>query len=264
MHEAMRFFHYSRRTEMAYWGWIVRFLKFHRQSMSDPTPHPGLLVRGEDGRPWRHPRDMGAAEVAQFLSHLAQDQDVAAATQNQALNALVFLYRVVLRQPLGNLGEWARVQRPARLPTVLTSNEVGRLLTAVAPEYQLPVRLIYGSGLRLLDLARLRVKDLSLERRQILVRDGKGQKDRVTMVPEALVQALHEQLTRARLVYDKRKGAYSAALRASTPPFRMEEWDGEVRSFSVISRVSRAIFRLTQTAASSWLPPDPSRAWARW
>src|SRR5262249_38235860 len=153
---------------------------------------PGAFPdRGEPKGPWRHPREMGAAEVAQFLSHLAQDRNVAAATQNQALNALVFLYQVILRQPLGNLGEWARAQRPARLPAVLTTEEVRRVLASVATEYQLPIRLIYGSGLRLLDLARLRVKDLSLERRKILVRDGKGRKDRVTMVPEALLQELH-------------------------------------------------------------------------
>jgi integron integrase len=151
---------------------------------------------------------MGASELAAFLSHLAKDRDVAASTQNQALNALVFLYGVVLRQPLGDLGDWARVQRPARLPAVLAKDEVARVMAAVVPEYQLAVRLMYGSGLRLLDLARLRVKDLSLERRQILVRDGKGMKDRVTMVPETLLAGLRDQLARARLVYemDRRAG----------------------------------------------------------
>ena len=197
VHEAIRFFHYSRRTETAYWAWIVRFLKFHRRQPNASTPHPGP---GPKRSSWRHPQEMGAAEVAAFLSHLAQERDVAAATQNQALNALVFLYQVILRQPLGNLGEWARVERPARLPTVLSKEETARVLAVVVAEYQLPVRLMYGSGLRLLDLVRIRVKDLSLERRQILVRDGKGRKDRVTMVPEALVGALREQLARARVV----------------------------------------------------------------
>jgi integron integrase len=201
VHEAMRFFHYARRTEEAYWGWIRRFLQFHRR----PGPAAG---GGHRHGGWRHPRDMGATEVAEFLSHLAQERDVAAATQNQALNALVFLYGVVLRQPLGDLGEWARVQRPARLPAVLSQEELQRVLAAVAPEHQLAARLVYGSGLRLLELARLRVKDLDLERRQILVRDGKGFKDRVTMVPESLVGALREQVARARLVYeaDRRAG----------------------------------------------------------
>jgi integrase len=176
VHEAMRFFHYSRRTEEAYWGWITRFLKFHRTSPASNGPQ----VEAATSVGWRHPREMGAAEVAAFLSHLASERDVAASTQNQALNGLVFLYGVVLRQPLGELGEWARVQRPARLPAVLSKEEVARVIAAVVPEYQLAVRLMYGSGLRLLDLVRLRVKDLSLERRQILVRDGKGLKDRVT------------------------------------------------------------------------------------
>ena len=248
VHEVMRFFHYSRRTEEAYWGWIVRFLKFHRQPLTPAARrarskseavqrvparnHPHLTPAKDEssfargfahGPPsegaerekisdavervptggWRHPREMGVGEVAEFLSHLARDRDVAAATQNQALNALVFLYSVVLRQPLGDLGEWARVRRPARLPAVLTKEEVGRVLAAVAPEYQLPARLMYGSGLRLMDLARLRVKDLNLERRQIVIRDGKGFKDRVTMVPEKLVEALREQLGRARSVYEQ-------------------------------------------------------------
>src|SRR5262249_36548092 len=144
VHEAMRFYHYSRRTETAYWAWIVRFLKFHRQSAGGPTPHPTpLLGRAGEGGPWRHPREMGAAEVAQFLSYLAQDRVSPAATQNQALNALVFLYQAILQKPLGDLGEWARVQRPARLPAVLTTEEVGRVLATVATDYQLPVRLIY-------------------------------------------------------------------------------------------------------------------------
>jgi len=206
VHEAMRFFHYSRRTEEAYWGWIARFLRFHRISTAThPPDSPAGAVPGG----WRQPREMGAAEVTAFLSHLAKDRDVAASTQNQALNALVFLYGVVLRQPLGDLGDWARVQRPTRLPAVLAKDEVARVMAAVVPEYQLAVRLMYGSGLRLLDMARLRVKDLSLERRQILVRDGKGKKDRVTMVPETLLAGLGDQLARARLVYemDRRAGA---------------------------------------------------------
>jgi integron integrase len=203
VHEAMRFFHYSRRTEEAYWGWITRFLKFHRTSpASNGRPVDGAASGG-----WRHPREMGAAEVAAFLSHLAAERDVAASTQNQALNGLVFLYGVVLRQPLGELGEWARVQRPARLPAVLSKEEVARVIAAVVPEYQLAVRLMYGSGLRLLDLVRLRVKDLSLERRQILVRDGKGLKDRVTMVPELLVAGLRDQLARSRMIYEEDRRA---------------------------------------------------------
>ena len=211
IHEAMRFFHYARRTEEAYWGWILRFLKFHRRADAtrlDPDNHSqGLSQEG-----WLHPRQMGATEVAAFLSHLANEGNVAASTQNQALNALVFLYTVVLRQSLGDLGEWARVQRPARLPTVLSAEQVQRLLTAVAREYELPVRLMYGSGLRLLDVVRLRVKDINLPRRQITVRDGKGRKDRVTMVPESLEAALQQQFARARLVYETDRAANEAGV----------------------------------------------------
>ena len=137
VHEAMRFFHYSRRTEEAYWGWITRFLKFHRTTHPPEIPQPARAVPGG----WRHPREMGAAELAAFLSHLAKDRDVAASTQNQALNALVFLYGVVLRLPLGDLGDWARVQRPPRLPAVLAKDEVARVMAVVVPEYQLAVRL---------------------------------------------------------------------------------------------------------------------------
>jgi integrase len=208
VHETMRFFHYSRRSEEAYWGWIFRYLKFHRKASNNQDPTSDIERHGG----WRHPREMGAAEVAEFLSYLAQERDVAAATQNQALNALVFLYGVVLRQPLGDLGEWARVTRPARLPAVLSRNEIARMLAMVAAEYQLAVRLMYGSGLRLLDLVRLRVKDLNLERRQILVRDGKGLKDRVTMIPESLVGELREQLARARLTYEEDRRAGVAGV----------------------------------------------------
>jgi len=188
--EVIRFFHYSPRTEQAYWGWVGRFLRFHRR-----------------GAAWRHPREMGAAEVGAFLSHLATDLRVAGATQNQALNALVFLYGQVLHQPLGELGEHVRVSRLPRVPLVLSRGEVAAVLGAVAPPLDLPLRLLYGSGLRLMELLRLRVKDLDLERRQITVRDGKGAKDRVTMVPEALRGALTERL---RIV----RGQWEADLRA--------------------------------------------------
>ncbi|MBI3415879.1 MAG: integron integrase [Verrucomicrobia bacterium] len=219
VHEVIRFFHYSARTEEVYWHWIRRFLVFHRQEA--PAPHPGagaLPVSGppspptplprERGASWRHPRDLGAEEVAAFLGHLATERNVAAATQNQALNALIFLYAEVLGQPLGELDGFARARRPARLPSVLNAAEVARLLEAVALDYRLPVQLLYGSGLRLIELLRLRIKDVDLERRQILVRDGKGFKDRVTMVPESLRAALREQLARARAVWqgDRKAG----------------------------------------------------------
>lgn len=183
----MRFLHYSERTEATYWHWIERFLRFHRKG-SLPGPDS-----------WRHPRELGAPEVRDFLTHLASDLHVAASTQNQALNALVFLYQQVLHQPLGDFADFLRVRRPPRLPEVLTRTEVGRVLEAVGAETVLPLKLLYGTGMRLFELLRLRVKDLDLERRLITVRDGKGAKDRRTMVPEVLREPLREHLVGVRV-----------------------------------------------------------------
>ena len=188
MREVMRFLHYSHRTEETYWQWTERFLRFHRR--------PG----GDAGEPaiWRHPRDLGAEEVVAFLGHLASERAVAAATQNQALNALVFLYDEVLHRPLGPLDDFVRARRPARLPEVLSRTEVMQVLGAVEPEHALALALLYGTGLRLMELLRLRVKDVDLARRQITVRDGKGSKDRTTMVPEKLVEDLGRHLEAVR------------------------------------------------------------------
>lgn len=185
LHEVMRFHHYSERTEETYWQWIVRFLKFHRRSGKE-TPNTEHRTSNIETGGWRHPREMGAGEVQEFLAHLVTVGNVAAATQNQALNALVFLYGEVLHEPLGEIGEYARAQRRARIPEVLSRAETEGVLGAVDAAYALPLKLLYGSGLRVLELARLRVKDLDLERRQIVVRDGKGFKDRVTMLPRGL------------------------------------------------------------------------------
>lgn len=197
VHEVMRFFHYSPRTEEVYWHWMRRFL---------------AQVREQRGR-WVHPRELGEAAVTKFLSRLATEGNVAAATQNQALNALLFLYAEVLHRPLGELGEVARVRRPARLPAVLGREAVARLLVAVEPDYQVAVQLLYGSGLRLIELLRLRVKDVDLERRQITVREGKGRKDRVTMLPEKLLPELQGHLARARLTYEADRAAKVAGVR---------------------------------------------------
>jgi len=204
--EVMRFFHYSQRTEDTYWQWIVRYLRFHRRP-SPPAPRPSD-GRGESPAPaggghgWRHPRDLGAAEVSAYLTHLATAGRVSAATQNQALNALVFLYAEVLHQPLGELAEFARAQRPPRMPEVLSRAEVARVLAAVEPDYALPLRLLYGGGLRLMELLRLRIKDVDLERGQIVVRDGKGFQDRVTMVPERLKAELGVHLGQVRTQWE--------------------------------------------------------------
>lgn len=191
--EVMRFHHYSYRTEKTYIQWIYRFLQFHRSP-----------VRAGPDRGWRHPRDLGGSSVAEFLSHLAQDRNVAASTQNQALNALVFLYQRVLNIELGDIGEFARVRRPARLPEVLTQEETRRVLAALKPGTSgLIVRLLYGAGLRLMEALRLRIKDLDFARGRMVVREGKGNKDRFTLLPEALAPELRKHLERVKLLFDQ-------------------------------------------------------------
>ncbi len=197
----MRFFHYSQRTEDTYWQWIVRYLRFHKTPARQrrpigAKPEIGFPQPAPDG--WRHPREMGAAEVAAYLSHLASVQRVSAATQNQALNALIFLYAEVLHEPLGEVGDFARAHRSRRVPEVLSRAEVSRVLAAVEADYALPLRLLYGSGLRLMELLRLRIKEVDLERNQIVVRDGKGAKDRVTMIPDRLRAELEAHLVTVR------------------------------------------------------------------
>ncbi len=151
----------------------------------------------------RHPRELGAAEVTAFLNHLARERNVAAATQNQALSALLFLYREVLALPLPWLDELERVQRPARLPTVLTRGEVQRLLAAMRGTKWLMASLLYGAGLRLRECLKLRVKDVDFGHRHIVVRDGKGAKDRVTLLPAPLEEPMKRQIARAREVHEQ-------------------------------------------------------------
>jgi integron integrase len=184
------------RTEAAYWNWIRQFLQFHRRprvsgESSDTAGEPPALPDG-----WRHPRELGKAEVEAFLSHLAKARNVSASTQNQALNALVFLYREVLHQPFDQLGPIERPRRPPRVPVVLSRAEVGRLLEAMDGTLGLVARLLYGTGLRLMEGLRLRVKDVDFERGQIVVHDGKGFKDRVTVLPESLRGPLTAHLKR--------------------------------------------------------------------
>ena len=170
---AIRTRHYSYRTEEAYVGWVRRFILFHRK---------------------RHPAEMGQPEIERFLTGLAVEQRVASSTQNQALAALLFLYREVLQVEVGWLETLVRAKRPQRLPTVLTRAEVAALLAELTGRARTMAMLLYGGGLRLMECHRLRVKDLDFERREIAVRDGKGGKDRVTMLPGCLVGALHEHL----------------------------------------------------------------------
>ena len=179
--DRLRLKHYSIRTETQYVQWVRRFIIFHDK---------------------RHPREMGVREVEAFLTHLAVDGNVAAATQNQALSALLFLYREVLEIDLPWLDNVVRAKRPARLPVVLTRNEVTALLGRMEGTHGLMARLLYGTGMRLMECVRLRVKDVDFERAEILVRDGKGAKDRVTMLPQSLIPVLREHVQRRRLLYE--------------------------------------------------------------
>jgi len=180
--EQLRALHYSYRTEQTYVHWIKRFIHFHRK---------------------RHPRDMGAPEVAAFLSHLAVDGHVAANTQNLALSALLFLYKDVLAVDLPWLKDVTRAKKPQRLPTVLTRRETEVLLASLKPGVPgLVARLLYGTGMRLMEGMRVRVKDLDFDTRQIVVRNGKGGKDRVTVLPDGLVEPLRAHLAARRAVYE--------------------------------------------------------------
>ena len=172
--------HYSIRTERSYVSWIVRFIRFH-----------GL----------RHPRDLGAPEVEAFLTHLAVSEGVAASTQNQARSALLLLYRAVLGLPLPALDDVVAAKMPRRLPTVLTRAEVRAVLGHLDGEHALMARLLYGSGLRLLECLRLRVKDLDFAQHQLTVRDGKGAHDRITMLPDSLITPLQDHLRGVRALH---------------------------------------------------------------
>lgn len=175
--ELIRIRHYSIRTEQAYVQWIRRYILFHGK---------------------RHPSELGAPELTAFLSDLAVRGKVATSTQNQALNALLFLYRDVLKIVLPWLEDVQRAKRSQRLPVVLTQNEVKRLLAQLEGTVWLMASMTYGGGLRLLECLRLRVKDIDFDRAEILIRDGEGQKDRVTMLPKRLVEPLRDHLARVR------------------------------------------------------------------
>jgi integron integrase len=178
----IRLRHYSIRTEEAYVQVIRRFILYHNK---------------------RHPREMGTNEIRQYLSHLATDDNVAASTQNVALAALLFLYREVLQIDLPLIEGVERAKRPQRIPIVLTIEEVKRVLAQITGTPHLMASLLYGSGLRLMECVRLRVKDLDFDYRQIIVRDGKGEKDRRTILPSPLIEHLHRHLARVRLQHEE-------------------------------------------------------------
>jgi integron integrase len=181
MREQIRLRHYSIRTERVYCEWVRRFIRFHN---------------------YRHPADMAAAEVEAFLSDLAVRGNVSASTQNQALAALLFLYKKVLQVELPWLGDVVRAKRPARLPVVLSVEEVQHLLGQLSGDIWLMASLLYGAGMRLMEVARLRVKDVDFARGEILVRDGKGMKDRVTVLPRRLEVPLKKHLAVVRAKHE--------------------------------------------------------------
>jgi integron integrase len=181
MREHLRRKHYSIRTEQAYCQWVVRYVRYHDL---------------------RHPGKMGAEEVAQFLSYLAVSRNVAANTQNQALSALVFLYREVLRLPLGDISSAIRAKKPQKLPAVLTREEVAAVLRRLEGGHRLVGAILYGSGLRLLEALRLRVKDLNYEYRCLHIHDGKGRKDRIVAFPDLLHQSFRLHLQRVRELHE--------------------------------------------------------------
>ena len=191
--DRLRLKHYSIRTETQYVQQIRRYILFHDK---------------------RHPRDMGGAELEAFLTHLAVEGRVAASTQNQALSALLFLYREVLAINLPWLDNVVRAKTPQRLPVVLTRQEVVSVLDGMSGVYGLMARLLYGTGMRLMECVRLRVKDVDFEQAEILIRDGKGAKDRVTMLPQSLVEALRAHLKIRQCLYeeDRAKGMASVYL----------------------------------------------------
>lgn len=177
----MRLRHYSPRTEEAYLSWIRRFIVYHGK---------------------RHPKELGADDVTAFLSSLA-GRGVSASTQNQALGGVLFLYEVVLGQRLGWMNDIVRAQRPVRLPVVLSRDEVAAVLSRLRGDVWLMASLLYGAGLRLMECAELRVKDLHFERCELLVRDGKGGKDRVTMLPGSVREPLAEHLRQAKVRHER-------------------------------------------------------------
>ena len=182
MRDVMRLKHYAYRTEITYSGWIKRFIFFHDK---------------------KHPKDMGEPEVEAFLTWLAVDQKVAKSTQNQAFNALIFLYRDVLKCPLEGRINAVRSRKKEHLPVVMSKEETHRVLNGMSGSTQLMAKLLYGSGFRLMECIRLRVKDIDFEINEIRVRSGKGDKDRLVPLPESIKTALSIHLERVKLIHEK-------------------------------------------------------------
>ena len=180
--DAIRLKHYSYRTEQTYKEWIKRYILFHKK---------------------RHPAEMGAPEIQAFLSHLATEKNIAASTQNQALSAILFLYRYVLLQPLDIPANLVRAEKSKTLPTVLTHAEAMNVIRELKGPPQLMTKILYGGGLRLMECLRLRVKDIDFGNLQIIVRDGKGEDDRSTVLPGSLISELQLHLRQVQLLHEK-------------------------------------------------------------
>lgn len=180
--ETMRLKHMSLRTEETYTYWIKKFILFHNK---------------------KHPKSMNAPEIRAYLSHLAREKDVSASTQNLALNAIIFLYDHVTKKEVGSLQDIERAHRPKRLPTVFSQNEVFLVLSLMTDTPQLVAGLLYGSGLRLMECLRLRVQDVDFGRNQIYVRSGKGDKDRITILPQRLKEPLQNHLRWVKHLHDQ-------------------------------------------------------------
>jgi integron integrase len=191
MESECRVRHYSMRTEEAYVTWAKRFLTFH------------------DGK---DPTELGAQEIKKYLEFLAQERNVSANTQNQALNGIIFLFTQVLKKEPGDFGDFVRAKKPVRVPTVLTKNEMGRLLDKLDGEFRVMAGLMWGGGLRVMECLQLRVKDVDFETGQITVRSGKGAKDRVTMLPERFAGPLREQIDRAKKIYEADRANKTAGV----------------------------------------------------
>jgi len=196
--------HYSIRTEQAYVDWIRRFVLHHNK---------------------RHPRDMGAVEVEAFLTHLAVARSVSASTQNQAKSAISFLYKEVLKEPLPWLDSIASAKRPVRLPVVLTRQEVESIFAHLSGTVGLMIRLLYGTGMRIMECVRLRVKDVDFARGEIVVRQGKGAKDRMTVLPQSLVDPLRDHLGRVKTLHEADlEGGYGEVYLPRKYPGAPRQW----------------------------------------
>lgn len=202
LREAMRSRHYSSRTEQTYCQWVKRFIFFHNV---------------------RHPAEMAEPEMNQFLTHLAVKENVSASTQNQALSALLFLYRYVLVREIGDLGEVIRARKPKHVPVVMTREEVKAVLNHLMGDKWLMASLMYGAGLRLMECLRLRVQDVDFGRNEITIRDGKGAKDRVTMLPESLKSPLQDHLQKVKKIHEKDLARVGVVYRCRMP------WTASIR-----------------------------------